>query len=274
MNVESVFIDIDGTLMDSHGKITDTSVRLIKELMQSNVKIVINSGRIFPEIKAVLKKAGLVLPVIGCNGGFITDDKCEKFKVLNLMPKDSLTECIEICRNQNAIKCCSTPNHFYADEALKPFMERTKKTHAELAAENLMDEPVYVKDSDWPELVAQKKYVKFNAYAGTRRLQSQLEKKLSNVPGVFLALRGRHFLEYSASGINKGTSMITYLHMHGLHRENAAAIGDDVNDIQMVQTAGIGVAMGNADEALKKQADVITGAIDKNGLSQALSMLM
>lgn len=274
MNVESVFIDIDGTLMDSHGHITSDSIRLIKKLINNNVKVVINSGRILSEIKTVLRKMDIVLPVIGCNGGFITDDKCDGFKVLNLIPKHALTECMEICRKQKAIKCYSTAQHFYTDVNFKPFMEMSRVKHVELVKGNLMAEPVYVKENEWQDLFKNKGYIKFNAYAENPELQPQLEAALSEASGISLSFKSPQFLEYSACGINKGYSMLSYLHMHGLSQNTSVAIGDGDNDIQMIEAAGIGIAMGNAEDSLKKQADFVAGRIDENGLSQVLEKLM
>lgn len=274
MDVESVFIDIDGTLMDSHGNISNDSIRSIKKLIDNNVKVVINSGRILPEIKTVLKKLGMVLPVIGCNGGFITDDLCEKLDVLNLIPKHALKKSMEICRKQKAIKCYSTALNFFTDTAFKPFMEKSRAKHVELVAGNLMAEPVYVEENKWEGLFKNKEYIKFNAYAESPELQLQLETVLSDVDGISLTLRDKHFLEYSTSGINKGYSMLTYLHTHGLSRDTSVAIGDSDNDIQMIESAGLGIAMGNANEKLKQHAGFITGSIDENGLSQALEKLL
>lgn len=274
MNVESVFIDIDGTLMDSHGHISNSSIVSIKKLINNNVRVVINSGRILPEIKTVLKKIGITLPVIGCNGGFITDDLCEKLDVLNFIPKHALKYSMEICSNQKAIKCYSTAMHFFTDTSFKPFMERSRAKHVELVAGNLMAEPVYVKENNWNGLFTNKGYIKFNAYAESPELQLQLETALSDVNGISLTLRDKNFLEYGANGINKGHSMLTYLHMHGLSQETSVAIGDGNNDIQMIKAAGIGIAMGNADEKVKQKADFVAGKISEDGLSHILEKLL
>ena len=273
MDVESVFIDIDGTLMDSHGNISNDSIRSIKKLIDNNVKVVINSGRILPEIKTVLKKLGMVLPVIGCNGGFVTDDKCRDIKALNIIPKQALTECMEICCEQKAVKCCSTACSFYADVSFRPLMDTLREKYSELARDSLMAQPIYVSDEEWPELVMKENFLKFNAYAESPELQSKLKSKLSGVSGISLTLYGKYSLEYGASGINKGNSMLTYLHMHGLSPHTSVAIGDGNNDIQMVKAAGMGIAMGNADGKLKQQADFVTDTIDENGLSQVLEKL-
>ena len=67
-----------------------------------------------------------------------------------------------------------------------------------------------------------------------------------------------------ASGIQK------YLDQHGIQKEETMAFGDGENDIEMLQFAGIGVAMGNADKRVKEQADYVTSTVDEGGIEQAL----
>jgi hydroxymethylpyrimidine pyrophosphatase-like HAD family hydrolase len=68
---------------------------------------------------------------------------------------------------------------------------------------------------------------------------------------------------------------LAYLTDHyGLKRENVITFGDNVNDIEMIKWAGIGVAMGNADERLKEVADIVTEDNTNAGIAKTLQCLL
>ena len=68
----------------------------------------------------------------------------------------------------------------------------------------------------------------------------------------------------------KGTGIRAVMERYGLRREELIAFGDGENDMSMLKLAGIGVAMGNGDQAVKAMADYVTGPVEEDGVSQAL----
>ena len=76
--------------------------------------------------------------------------------------------------------------------------------------------------------------------------------------------------EITMKGINKSYGMRKYLELHGLSREDTIAFGDGPNDLDMIEYAGIGVAMGNARQELKDIADYVTKDISDNGIKYAM----
>ena len=75
--------------------------------------------------------------------------------------------------------------------------------------------------------------------------------------------------EVSMRGIHKGFAVEFLLKHYGMNRLDAIAIGDSDNDRKMLEAAGVGIAMGNADEDLKKSADYVTDRIENAGLAKA-----
>ena len=73
-----------------------------------------------------------------------------------------------------------------------------------------------------------------------------------------------------AKGGGKRTAVQQYLQIHGILPEEAIAFGDGENDMGMLDLAGIGVALGNAEEAVKEIADYVTADIDDDGVEKAL----
>jgi len=77
-------------------------------------------------------------------------------------------------------------------------------------------------------------------------------------------------LEVMNKGINKGNAIRILAEIYGINREEIIAIGDNENDISMIEYAGLGIAMGNAVDTLKERADYITGNYDEDGVAQAI----
>ena len=77
-------------------------------------------------------------------------------------------------------------------------------------------------------------------------------------------------LEVMNKGINKGNAVKILAQIYGIEQDEIIAIGDNENDISMIEYAGLGIAMGNAVDELKEKADYITGTYDEDGVAQAL----
>jgi Cof subfamily protein (haloacid dehalogenase superfamily) len=79
-----------------------------------------------------------------------------------------------------------------------------------------------------------------------------------------------NFLEISDAAVNKGAALAFLAEKHGIPRSDVMAIGDSLNDLEMIRYAGIGVAMGNARPELIKEADYVTGTNEEDGVAQAI----
>ena len=78
------------------------------------------------------------------------------------------------------------------------------------------------------------------------------------------------FADITAKNVNKGNGLLAIAAHQGIKAEETMALGDGGNDMSIIKQAGIGVAMGNANEALKAVADYVTEPVDENGVYHAL----
>ena len=108
----------------------------------------------------------------------------------------------------------------------------------------------------------------FEAQASVDWIQKQLSQ-YCDVTAMSFQISNNSSGEISSRGINKAFGMQKYLKHAGIAREDTIAFGDGINDIEMLKYAHIGVAMGNAVDALKKQADYITSGVDEDGIERA-----
>ena len=121
-----------------------------------------------------------------------------------------------------------------------------------------------------------KEYVDFEInkclLTATPERAEELEKLLSQKYGDIASVYRSEpfFIEIMPQNVDKASSLDRMLQTVGLTRENAICCGDGFNDISMIKYAGVGVAMGNAQEKVKEAADYITGSNDKDGLVEVM----
>lgn len=118
----------------------------------------------------------------------------------------------------------------------------------------------------------EEKLIYYDAPFGVARVHADLEPYF-DVVALSLSGADDYCGEVGINGIHKATGMKRYLEYVGIPREDSIAIGDGPNDLQMMDYAGIGIAMGNAREEVKKRADMVTSHIDEDGLYHALDRL-
>ena len=103
-------------------------------------------------------------------------------------------------------------------------------------------------------------------------VESELCIRLQGKINVFRS--ESYFLEFVPQGIDKALSLSVLLENIGMTREEVIAIGDGYNDLSMIKFAGIGIAMGNAQEPVKKAADYITLTNDEDGVAEVIERLL
>ena len=102
-------------------------------------------------------------------------------------------------------------------------------------------------------------------------LEAAIKERLGDRVGAFRS--SDYFLEIVPLGVNKGSSLARLLDVLGRTPADLTAIGDNYNDLEMIQLAGMGVAMGNAPEDIRQQANFVTKTNNEDGVAYALDRL-
>ena len=117
------------------------------------------------------------------------------------------------------------------------------------------------------------KLLYFKADTGLEELREQFGDYFTIIPNSVLSKEDPGSGEISEKGMHKAFGMEVLLQRLGIGPEDTIAFGDGWNDVEMLQQAGIGVAMGNAVDGLKAVADLVTGEVSENGIYQAFKQL-
>ena len=260
-------LDIDGTLTNSKKEITPATKEAIKDAMLRGHKVMLASGRPTPgmrryERELELDRYGGYL--LSFNGGRIVDCLTGEIIYQRLLP---LTMIPGLHAYVKRNKCGIIT--YLGDTVISAF-EPDKYIQLEAGINGM---PLRVVDQ----------FVEFVDFDINKCLVTAPE---DIAPGIEKELRERYkdiasvyrsepfFIEIMPKDVDKATSLAGMLEVLGLKREDTICCGDGFNDLSMIKYAGVGVAMGNAQDIVKEAADYITATNDEDGLVEVIQKFM
>lgn len=259
MQYKLVAVDIDGTLLNSDGIITEKTKHAIKSAVEKGVLFSICTGRPIQGVESFNSLLNLDSPFITYNGAMIVMGKSK-----DILFHQSLTA--EVSRDILSIaKDLGTTVIIWSNNQLFVYELNEKVDYYRKAAKV---EPILIEDE---EEVIKSGVTKILWYDDPEKLdyyQTILKDKLAD--SVNYCTSRPIFLEFFHKEVSKAVAMEKLGEHFGIKREEMIAIGDGFNDLAMIEYAGLGVAMGNAPEEIKAKADFVTRSNDEDGIAYVL----
>ncbi|WP_333887114.1 Cof-type HAD-IIB family hydrolase [Clostridium sp.] len=263
MNYKIIAVDMDGTLLDDEKQISEYNKDMIHKAMELGVKFVICSGRPPMALKFYSEIVFPREPVICCNGGVIVGENKRVIKSIPLN-KYSLLKVIDILREEK-----DTYYHFYDDFGLysEQFRYTTKKFYDinNNLSEKFKMKITIVKNSKTFIKHCKCNITKVVVIDEDVEYLERLRNKIAKVPGIATTKSDLHNIEIVRRGVSKGNALEFLGNYYNIPMERCIAVGNDENDKSMIKTAGVGVAVFNSREILKKSADYITETDNNSG---------
>ncbi len=263
MQEKVLVLDIDGTLTNSKKEITPATKRGIQTVLEHGHKVILASGRPTPgmrryEQELELEKYGGYL--LSFNGARIIECRTGEIVYQRILPMSIIPSLYGFAKRNG----CGLVTYF-GDQVISAF---EPDEYVELES-RINGMPIKVVENfvDYVDFDIVKCILTAPADKAPQ-LEKELQEKYQDVVSVYRS--EPFFIEIMPKNVDKATSLDRMLETVGLTRENAICCGDGFNDISMIQYAGTGVAMGNAQPAVKEVADYITGTNDEDGLVQVI----
>ncbi len=272
--IKMIAVDIDGTLLDSRGQLPEANREALADASARGIAIVLATGRAFHFARPVAEALGIPAVLIVNNGAVLKDlDGTSRLK--RLLPSG-------VARTVLA----GTPGHEQSvavvfdrapgDERPEIVFEQMDWTHPQRRGyyrrnQAFIGEVPRLAD----EIVEDPVQVMFNgSVLPMRTLAGQL-RGLPVSPMVSVALteyeaRDFSLLDVNAAGCTKGSTLAEWARGRGLTRDEVMAVGDNLNDVEMLEFAGTGVLMANAAPSIKALGFQLTESHDDNGLALAI----
>ena len=257
--VKLVVSDLDGTLLNRHGKVEKDILDIIKRLNDKGILFTVATGRSISMAENILELLNIEIPYILCNGAIVVHQK--KIVIKKPMPLKSLRSVLE-----KAVKLDMTV--IYSVDGIDNLLEDTNWSlhRKEDYLKNLKLRRL--EDSEWDNIETDKVFIlndKDNEEINFIREDQSIMDNCS------LTQYGNQSLEVVKKGVSKSSGIEYLISSLNIDFSNVLAIGDQFNDVEMIRDSGYGVAVANANDDIKKYANYVTQNENHLGVIEAIN---
>ena len=257
-----VALDLDGTLLTTDKKITDRTKQVIRHLAAQGVIIALASGRNMSGIRSVIDELSLKsesIYVIACNGAQVWCESTQHFIANHSLSADDVSF-IRQWGRLSGMAC-------YAQHAGELVVEENQ--HIPLNARQFSRLDIHVTTDS---LLLNMPVAKMMFIDEVLSIDAFVQQTPEDIINRYHCVRSEpHYYEVMAMGVNKGEACRTLATYLGISSADILALGNEMNDCEMLRYAGKGIAMGNAAEQVQQCADDITASNDDEGVAKAIT---
>ena len=272
-DIKLVALDLDGTLFDNSSQISERNLTAIRSITDKGIHVVISTGRPFEGIPFDQIKGTGINYAITANGSGIYEISTGKCLYENAMDEELVTPILNFLltrdihmdafiggKGYTPVQCVETAQKLTVPSSIKNYIITTRTR-----LDNILQ---FIHEN---QLKVQKMTLNFYPAAdGTLIDRETVRKFLVSNPSITTVCGGYNNLEFTRADANKGVGLRKLAEILGVNPDATMAIGDTENDLAIIEAAGIGVAMGNATDAVKARADYVTTTNTKDGVAAAI----
>jgi len=251
--------DIDGTLVNARREITSPVQTAVEAAQARGVRVCLATGRIWRSARQFVEGLGADSPVILYNGGLVYDFAQDETWLRTTLPLQQARRVLTMLRAYPQVQ-----PHLYVDDRIliatmderSAIYERKDRIQTEAVGDL----------ADWLTVDPMKILI-IGETSDLVALAGDLDR-LPEVPNHVFS--EPIYLEVLPPGVNKGSALRAMAERLRIPAHEIIAVGDHLNDLQMIRFAGLGVAMANAPESLKAEAQYIAPSNDEHGLREVI----
>lgn len=281
-----VAVDLDGTMLNEYGVVTENTKKTIKNTIEKGIDVIIASGRPIDSIKTIAKEIGSENYFIAGNGSLIYDIKKDEIIYEKFLNKQKVLEIAQICENNSISYNIYTEETIIAKQlkhnVLYYYKENLKKEEKNKTNITLVDNiEEYIKKSQ------NEKFLKITICDENKSIFNSVIRKLKKVSNIDILdvchmsrkviKQGTedvaieyYYTEISVKDVNKWNAVQYLINKLNIKKEEVIAIGDNINDKEMIKNAGVGIAMGQSTPKIIELADYITENNKNEGVKKAI----
>ena len=265
--IKAIFIDIDGTLRDSNRNLSAKTIEIIKKVTKKRIFVILCSGRPRKYTEQISRECFASPYIITSSGGNIYDYEQNKTLYVNKMNKEAIIKLYKIANPEDV--------RFIMNVGEGRVVNKVKHPDQETKLEEDIKEFVYkndvvqctIADSNFDKIKNLiPKIEEVENVEIKNRHKSLLDTKFKDDKTIFC--------DIANIDSNKGNAVKKLLEILNIKKEETIAIGDDINDLSMFEQVGYKVAVDNAINIVKENADEITLSNDKDGVALFLDKML
>ncbi len=264
---------MDGTLLNKDKEIPLENIEAVKLAKEAGVYFVIATGRHDSMIKAYLDDLHIEMPVISCNGGMVREPFSDKVFALHPLSSEQTLDIIEAAKGVGADYHLYCHNLIYGEQVsgkISYYAERNRQLSER-------DQIRLLTDPDYQGFIegTNEEIFKVLVLCDDPEKLAAAGDEIHRRTGIRATQSDKNLIDVMQSGITKAGAMAELCKGLGIKQEETAAIGDQLNDLQMIKWAGVGVAMANAVDEIKAASQLVTEKSNHDsGVAEAIKKLL
>ena len=282
-------IDLDGTMLNQYGLVTQRTKDAIEKAQKNGIEIVIASGRPTDSVKTIAKEINSNKYFISGNGAIIYDITNDEIIYENTLKKQKVLDIIKICEENSIYYNIYTEKEIIAKSlqcnVLYYYKENLNKDEKNKTQINIVENIYnYISNRD-------EKVVKITICDNHQVIFNSIMRKLKEISEIEV-LEVSHmsrkiikqgtedvpieyfYTEISAKNVDKWNAIEFLKEKMKIEKNEIIAIGDNMNDKTMIENAGLGIAMGESTPVIKEIADVVTDTNCNDGVAKVLEKIL
>ena len=275
--IRIVALDLDGTLLDSEKRLSEVNRDALARAAEKGVEIVPTTGRFFGMMPPAVRDLPFVRYAITINGAQVYDRETDTAIVRDEIPLDMALGVMEVLDRYDVIYDCYRQNWGWMTAALQEKAADYATNEHYLGMVREFRKPVPELKAHLRETAANGDVQKIMLFAANRersaaidRLRGLSDEIAARFPEIKVTASTWNNLELNIRTAHKGNALRRFAEHLGLTLENCMAFGDGMNDFTMVEAAGLGIAMANAEPEVKRVAKDMVPSNDEDGVARGI----
>lgn len=267
MKYKLLVLDVDGTLLDDNKEVSKRTLNTLRKVQQAGVRIMLASGRPTYGLLPLAKMLELGIYggyVLSYNGGQVINASNGEVVFERRINPEQIPYLEKKARKNGFAILTYNGDTLVTSDSSNPHVQH----EASLNGMELVHEEFFSAAIDYPPCKCVLVSDDEEALAG---LEEHWKRRLNGVLDVFRT--ESYFLEVLGCGVDKANTLAAIMEKDGLTGEDVVAVGDGVADVTMLQLAGLGIAMGNAPDSVKRCADYTTLSNNDDGVAVAVEKI-
>lgn len=264
--IRLIAVDMDGTLLNHEGKLTERTMKAAQAAMEKGAKFVLSSGRMPGALKAFAKEIGVNAPCVCFNGGAAVDVFTDEVFYQTPVPIELARDIAKTAEDMGLYIHAFINGGYIAPEYNEKTAAYEKLTTVKATvvngkvSENLTEAPMKVLILDTPE--------------GVEKVLPVLQEKFKGRASIMRSQK--HLIECVDKNTSKAGALEHLIHVLGIRKEETIAFGDGQNDLEMLKWAHESYVMDNASDAVKTACSrfIIAPSNKEDGVAQVIEQLI
>ncbi|GAA0240638.1 HAD family hydrolase [Metaclostridioides mangenotii] len=268
MQYKLIVTDMDGTLLNRDQEMTSKNREAIDFAIENGVRVALASGRMYDSAKQHIEYLNMDIPIIACNGSLIKSSNGTLI-YSNKIDTGLCLKAVEVlekynvyyqCQHEDLLFCKDTDNKDSIYYKINEFMKTQTKV---------------VIEDDLKDSIINNDILKFTIIEeNNTSILPVIKEELETIEGLKITSSWENNIEIMSEGVDKGQAIKMLCEHLNIDKSEIMAFGDNYNDIEMLEYAGLGVAMGNSNDDIKEIADYVTDTNEESGFANAIFKFM